>query len=95
MGRLVGKLSGSSNLSGTITPRQGMQGELSNGIYIDTSVLTFSTHFEFPNLGKRNTLYIAEDENRSYRWDETSLRYFCVGSDYSEINLIIGGNANE
>ena len=94
MGKLIGTLSGQSTLSGSITPIQGMEGEISNGVYIEKSVLTYNTHYEFPNLGRINTLYIAEDENKAYRWDVTNLRYYCVGSDYTEIDTIIGGNAN-
>lgn len=49
--------------------------------------------FDFPNRGNVHTLYIATEENACYRWDETNSKYFCIGRDYSEIEIIDGGNA--
>lgn len=50
---------------------------------------------ELPNRGKANTIYIVTEENASYRWDEANGKYFCIGRDYEEVEIIIcGGNAN-
>ena len=96
MARLIGKLSGKSNLSGSLTQKQTMEGQLRDGVYIEIadSVQTYDSHFNFPNLGKINTIYISESENRTYRWDEENLRYYCVGSNYDEIEIIDGGVAS-
>lgn len=58
------------------------------------AVFQAATRYEFPNIGNPYTLYIATEENKSYRWDDTDLKYYCVGSDYNEIEIIYGGDAN-
>lgn len=35
MARLIGKLSGKSNLSGSLTQKQTMEGQLRDGVYIE------------------------------------------------------------
>ena len=52
--------------------------------------LTFNNRFEFPSIGKSDLMYVATDENRTYRFDEESLTYYCIGSDYNEIEVIQG-----
>ena len=56
-------------------------------------IITASTHFNFPNVGKENVLYIAKEENKTYRYDAEDSMYYVVGSDYMDINMIDGGNA--
>lgn len=55
---------------------------------------SYASRFEFPNIGNAAILYVDEDSNRVYRWDSGSSTYCCIGSDYSEIKIINGGNAN-
>lgn len=55
---------------------------------------SYASRFEFPNVGNAAILYVDEGSNRVYRWDSDSSTYCCVGSDYSEIKIINGGNAN-
>lgn len=53
-----------------------------------------NTRAELPNRGVASTVYIVADENASYRWDEANSKYFCIGRDYEELEIIIcGGNA--
>lgn len=52
-----------------------------------------STTQEFPSVGNELCLYIAENENKLYRWDDTTIKYYCVGSDYNDIKIINGGGA--
>lgn len=52
------------------------------------------TFLEFPNIGDERYLYIDQEMNKSYRWDATNLKYYCVGSNYEDINLVDGGGAN-
>ena len=55
---------------------------------------SYNSIFDFPNRGKANILYISREDNSSYRWDEENSKYFCVGRDYEEIEVIIcGGSA--
>lgn len=58
------------------------------------SVYQFKNKFNFPTMGDENALYIDISENAAYRWNESDLHYYCVGRDYTEIELISGGNAN-
>lgn len=53
------------------------------------SSLQFLTHFDFPNIGDTNKLYIATDENKIYRFDDKTLTYKCVvGNTFDEIESI-------
>lgn len=54
-----------------------------------------ATLSELPSIGEKNGIYFVIDENATYRWDDTNLKYECVGRDYKEIKLINGGNAEE
>lgn len=49
---------------------------------------------EFPNIGNEKNVYIAKEENKTYRWDDENLKYYCIGSDYNDIKIINGGNAD-
>lgn len=57
-------------------------------------VVSVSTISEFPNVGNEACVYIATSENRAYRWDDTAVKYYCVGSDWRDIQMITGGGAN-
>ena len=57
--------------------------------------VTVDTRNKLPNLGNSGTTYFVKDENATYRWDDTDLKYYCVGRDYQEIKVINGGNAVE
>ena len=59
-----------------------------------TGVVNVNTRAELPNIGVENCIYIVKEENATYRWDDTNLKYFCVGRDYQEIQIINGGNAD-
>lgn len=105
---LNGSLSaGQQNITGSISSEESMEGELSPGIYeyytrkesrelfaTKDVVSTYVTHYEFPNRGKEAALYIATEENKVYRWDQDTATYYCVGSNYEDIKIIDGGEAN-
>lgn len=57
------------------------------------TVMKAETIQDFPVMGNETCLYIAKKENKLYRWDDESIRYYCVGSDYNDIEIINGGNA--
>ena len=65
--------------------------------YISSSsnliVQQYDSLYKFPNVGKESVLYIDKETNRSYRWDDTNLKYYFVGSDYEEIEVIDGGKS--
>lgn len=70
-----------------------VKSEYSSSDYAKSHVYA-NTHYDFPNLGTSESLYIAKDEASIYRWDEENLTYFLIGMDYSKISNITGGNSN-
>lgn len=51
----------------------------------------FGKRPEFPSTGDSEKIYVAIDENRVYRFDDTVYRI--IGSDWNEITLIDCGGA--
>lgn len=49
----------------------------------------------FPTVGKENTLYISDDENALYRWDETGEKYLLVGKNYDAQLQTINTKVND
>ena len=39
--------------------------------------------------------YVDVKENETYRWDEETRQYVCIGTDYRAIKIINGGNAKQ
>lgn len=52
----------------------------------------YQNHLYFPITGTTDTLYIAQEENKVFRWDDDDLKYYCVGSDWEDIACIDGNN---
>lgn len=60
-------------------------------------VFNAKTHYDFPNIGKVEVIYKAEEEKRLYQWNQTLLKYEVLGEvdiTIENINIIHGGNAN-
>lgn len=57
----------------------------------DSGTESYSSFVDFPTVGDSHKLYIDEDEDCVYRFDSKNLRYFCVGRDYTKIQIINGG----
>ena len=53
-------------------------------------IKTYANHLQFPITGEKDVLYVTTEENKTYRWDENDTKYFCVGSDWEEIDVING-----
>lgn len=92
--RIVGNISGGQQINGVLNGGQSISGGLNVGVLNVKSVFQYETKFEFPTVGDSNALYIATQENASYRWNESDLHYYCVGRDYLELKIINGGNAD-
>lgn len=85
-------------MSGSITVRQSISGKLAEKSDIDGEIsrpttvyvreLRFATHYSFPAIGNPEYLYIANDENAIYKFDEETNTYKCIGRDYREIEAI-------
>ncbi len=54
----------------------------------------YASKYAFPNRGDKAVVYMDIKENKSYRWDEDTGTYICIGADYTQIKIINGGNAN-
>lgn len=68
-----------------------------NGEWVELNespVISKDTIYSFPTVGNEKHIYIATKENKTYRWNDDDLKYYCVGSDYNEIQLINCGGAN-
>jgi hypothetical protein len=64
----------------------------------EASVVNAQTHYDFPSIGRENTIYKAEAEKNIYQWNTALKRYELIGSteisgDMSDIEIIHGGNA--
>lgn len=67
-----------------------------NGVWEELNespVVTKDTKYAFPNIGSASKIYVATAENKTYRWNDDDLKYYCIGSDYNDINIINGGGA--
>lgn len=77
-------------VNGNILAKGTVGGAVSQAKSVIVKELTFNNRFEFPSIGKKDMLYIATDENKLYFFNEDSLTYYCIGSDYNEIEAIQG-----
>ena len=59
----------------------------------NTGCVSVKSYGALPNIGSVGIVYIVEDENAVYRWDRDELKYYSIGRDYEEIQIIFGGNA--
>lgn len=57
------------------------------------AVEQFSSTLAFPSVGKIDMIYIDMSTNKSYRWDLDNSNYYIIGSDYTDIKVISGGDA--
>lgn len=53
-------------------------------------VINADSYLQFPTVGDSQCLYVDTTDNKCYRWDDTNLKYFVVGSDYNDIQIIDG-----
>lgn len=58
------------------------------------TITEYDSYLLFPTVGKKGILYIDKEENCSYRYDEENLKYYCIGTDYKQIEIINGGILN-
>ena len=80
----------SKRISGSIGNNSAVNGDVQKAENIYVKETEFNNRYEFPSIGKPNIIYVAKDENKTYRFDEESLTYYCIGSDYNEIEVIQG-----
>lgn len=82
-------------LRGTFSNNGSLSANLSTAfVSSGGNVSQYNTIYDLPNRGSSSTVYFVKEEEACYRWDEENSKYFCVGRDYNEIEIIIcGGNA--
>ena len=64
----------------------------------EDNVFNAQTHYDFPSIGRVNTIYKAESEQQIYQWNSTKLAYepLNVGNgSVLDIELINGGSEND
>ena len=57
------------------------------------TVLEYTSSLQFPTVGKTKTIYVDITASKIYRWDDDNIKYYCIGSDYNNINLINCGDS--
>ena len=72
---------------------EGTEQEWLDSLVSTAAMISYPTHYDFPNVGVANVGYVATEENRIYRFDTTDGHYYCIGSDINDIKVIDGGNA--
>ncbi|PKO97081.1 MAG: hypothetical protein CVU12_02090 [Bacteroidetes bacterium HGW-Bacteroidetes-7] len=55
-----------------------------------SDVIYKETYYEFPSLGKKDTIYVDTTASLSYRWDDAELKYYPINE--LRIDIINGGN---
>lgn len=53
-------------------------------------VVQEDSFLKFPTIGSESTIYIDTTQNKTYRWDDATLKYYIIGSDYNDIEVING-----
>ena len=56
-------------------------------------IVQVTSYASLPAVGSESCLYVVKNKNKTYRWDDTDNKYYCVGSDYNDIDIIDGGTA--
>ena len=51
---------------------------------VDYSIRQYKNRLAFPSFGNENQLYIAQDTNTVYRWDDNKVNYFECSSSKQE-----------
>lgn len=58
--------------------------------FSDAIIVQKDSFLQFPVIGSEHSLYIDTTTNKTYRWSESELKYYVVGSDYDDIKIING-----
>lgn len=63
----------------------------------ESNIFNVKNHYAFPNVGRPNVLYKAEDEGLLYQWNTTTMTYDVLNksgeSEVLDIKVIYGGDA--
>lgn len=64
--------------------------QVSESIEDISMVVQEDTYLSFPLIGSEKTLYIDTTTNQAYRWSDEGLKYYQIGSDWNDIEMIDG-----
>lgn len=84
-------ISNDNELKGTIHVSNSLKGEVTVEASVAERVQHYKNRAELPALGSASVIYIIDSENATYRWDNSTLTYYCIGRDWKEIQGICGG----
>lgn len=59
------------------------------------NVVEKQNYLSFPSVGDPNLFYIDTENNSVYRWDGNEMKYFCIGKNYENIDVISGGTSKD
>lgn len=59
------------------------------------NVVEKQNYLSFPSVGDSNLFYIDTENNSVYRWDGNEIKYFCIGKNYENIDVISGGTSKD
>ena len=59
----------------------------------DKIVVSKQNYLLFPSIGDTKSVYIDIDNNSVYRWDKNRMKYYCIGRNYKDIDVISGGTS--
>lgn len=85
---ISGKVTARGTIAGRVRSEAGISGKVERPETVYVRELRFANHYEFPSIGEEGCLYIAIDENATYRYDKQERAYFCVGRDPTQIEAI-------
>lgn len=85
---IKGRIFSGGTLRGKLDNNEEINGKIGIPETIYVRELRFANHYEFPNVGDPQCLYIATDENKTFYYDENTHTYNCVGSNYEDIDAI-------
>ena len=57
------------------------------------NIIEKDNYLQFPSIGDKNILYLDIENNSCYRWDDSEMKYFCIGKNYDDIEVISGGSS--
>lgn len=58
---------------------------------LSSPLQVYGSYLEFPTVGKEEYVYLDESSGTTYRWK--NMKYYVVGTDYSKIEIINGGDS--
>lgn len=73
------------NISGSVSLPSAVYGNVNKAGTILKTELVFDYRNSFPTQGSNDYIYIAKDENRCYRYDDTLSEYVCIGVGFTSI----------